>query len=479
MNRNRLVLGLLGFLLLAHDEVSGGSLKIEKDGMARINGRRAFLLGLYENPKEDEALRQVASAGFNLVRSGAEKKDLDRLQQSGMGAWINTGMNIDFSRSAEERKEKLRALLRDFSGHPALLVWEVPDEALWNSWQDPWLYRVRKEMTFFQKAISSLPDAERRKEMETECQAIADLYRQAEFAAGEQRADALWKKLGQSPPEPAQYVSAAPRRAAEMSRGFRQGYEFLKSLDADHPVWMNHAPRNQIPQLAAFNRAADIVGCDIYPAPLSRFLRHSDLTDQSLSSVGAYTVRMARAAPGKPVWMVLQGFGWGDIKTESSPEIRRELHRPTRDETRFMAYDAIVRGARGILYWGSFSAEKDSVLWRELLDTVGEIASRQEVWSAPDAPIRWSAGFEETLWSVDQTVQVLPKQVGQETWLLVVNESPDPLVGKISGLKSLDGKTFVEKAGGLRLKVEGGGLRIPMRGYGVRILQPDQTTEGR
>src|SRR5690606_26326563 len=128
--------------------------------------------------------------------------------------------------------------------------------------------------------------------------------------------------------------------------GMREGYSLLRTLDPKHPVWMNHAPRNQIAQLMAFNDAADIVGCDIYPVPFSADNGHSDIGLRTIASVGAYTDRMQESAPGKPVWMVLQGFGWSDIQ----PERKEFMRRPEGHETRFMAYDAIVHGARGILY---------------------------------------------------------------------------------------------------------------------------------
>ena len=147
-----------------------------------------------------------------------------------------------------------------------------------------------------------------------------------------------------------------------MCAGMIEGYKRLRQLDPAHPVWMNHAPRNQVAQLAAFNQGADIVGCDIYPVPFTTKVGHSDLAERTAAAVGAYTERMQQSAPGKPVWMVLQGCGWGDIQPQRTDEERKELRRPNWKETRFMAYDAIVRGARGILYWGTHAIEKDSKL---------------------------------------------------------------------------------------------------------------------
>ena len=50
-----------------------------------------------------------------------------------------------------------------------------------------------------------------------------------------------------------------------------------------------------------------------------------------------------------------------------------------------MAYDAIVHGARGILYWGTAYTKRDGTLWGDLLKLVRELADLQRVLSAPDA----------------------------------------------------------------------------------------------
>jgi len=246
----------------------------------------------------------------------------------------------------------------------------------------------------------------------------------------------------------------------------------LRELDSGHPVWMNHAPRNQIAQLAAFNEGADIVGCDIYPIPRSRHVGHSDIMDTTPSSVGGYTDRMQMAAPGKPVWMVLQGFGWKDLLKE--PEVGREEYRrrPNLEETRFMAFDAIVHGARGILYWGTMVIEKDSQLWGDLMTAVRGLHELQPVLSAPDAELDLDVSFEETYGSVDRTVRVLPKDVGGKTWLLVVNEWQGPLHYTLRGLDGLDGTRYKDQYGGEEAVVEDGALRLHIQRHGVQVLAP-------
>ena len=148
-----------------------------------------------------------------------------------------------------------------------------------------------------------------------------------------------------------------------------------------HVLWFNHAPRNAMPDLKKFGTLTDIAGCDIYPVPFGQ-TGHSDLAERNLSCVGRFTQRMGESIPNKPVWMVLQGFGWTDIaETKTS----QELPRPTFQQSRFMAYDSIVNGARGILYWGTAYVPKDSKFWTELKQLISELKNLGSYLSAPDA----------------------------------------------------------------------------------------------
>jgi hypothetical protein len=451
-------------------------LRIDKDGMALLHGKRTFILGIYENPKEDKVVREISEAGFNMVRvtmqdSSSTIKALDRLAAYKLGAWVRG--DFDLSHDAAARKQKLKAMIRSFGHHPALWVWDMPDEALWNLWMEAWTYRTDKEIKQLMEVIGDVKDTTERIRLENKVKAITSYYDDAAFVKGQQAADGLWKELGKEPPGLCYDMAATPRKEREMAEGLKKGYAFVKALDPNRPILMNHAPRNQIHQLAFFSKAADIVGCDIYPAPESSpYSKHSDLADQSLTCVGAYTERMRKAAPGKPVWMALQGFGWGDYRTELPEAVRKEIARPTLEETRFMAYDAIVHGARGISYWGTYVIEKDSQLWKDILSVVREIADLQFVLSATDATRKLSLDIAETAGSMDRTIQVLPKQVDGKLYIIVVNESKDPLQYKINGLNNLNGVTYVDVLSDKKAKVVNGSLPLFIGGRRVQVLKP-------
>jgi len=466
----KLCLELL-FLTLFAGAALGASVTIAPDRMAIVDGQRAFILGLYENPDDDAVLEAVAGAGFNLVRASASTEALERLHARRLGAWINTGGHIDLSEGRDQREQSLRDMVAAHAQHPALLAWEVPDEALWNCWYRTVNWRRGHEPTQQREKIGSLADAALAEELRAQLEEVDRLHKRGDFGASEELADDIWRKLGVDPPHPERRLSACAQTAATMCQGMIDGYRLLKEIDPAHPVWMNHAPRNQIAQLAAFNKGADAVGCDIYPVP-AYLGGHSDLADRSLASTGAYTLRMQEAAPGKPVWMVLQGFGWADLQKNPTEEVREEKRRPTFRESRFMAYDAIVRGARGILYWGTAYIEKDSELWADLLELVRELADLQPVLSAPDAAIGAAVTLAQTWGSVDRGVEVLPKNVDGKVHLVVVNEFTDPLHYTVNGLDDLEGTVYADPNDDREATVTGGKLTLGIAGHGVQVLAP-------
>ena len=443
---------------------------IDADRMLVVGGQRTFVLGLYETSQEEAFLADVAGAGFNLVRAAANREALDQLHGHGLRAWLTTGGAIDLSTNRTDHENRLRAMVESFASHPALLVWEVPDEALWNVWYGPLNWRRGGEREAIRGHIAALEDRGLAKDLADRMNEASDLFLRGEFKAWEDATAEIWRKLGKEQPRADQKISNAPERAARMAEGMLEGYRFLRQLDLNHQVWMNHAPRNSYPQLASFNRAADIVGCDIYPVPPYRG-GHSDIRDRSLSAVGAYTTIMQDAAPGKPVWMVLQGFGWADLSEDPSKEEAEEKPRPSFDQSRFMAYDAIVRGARGILYWGTYRIEKDSELWTHLLRLIRELADLQPVLSAPDAGLDIDVTLFETWGSVDKGVEVLAKDVNGEIWFFVVNEWHEPLRYTLSGLDRLEGTVYADSGAERMAAVKDGKLELSIRGFGVQVLR--------
>ncbi len=165
----------------------------------------------------------------------------------------------------------------------------------------------------------------------------------------------------------------------------------VRELDPNHPIALTHAPRGTVDSLRPYNAGADITGADIYPIGYPPGT-HSLLPNKEASMVGDYTQTMMRVADGKmPVWMILQIAWSGVIKPGKT------LRFPTFAEERFMTYQAIVNGARGLIFFGGHLPkawdEQDAKLgwnwhfWNRVLrPVVEEIGDRGPLYPALVAP---------------------------------------------------------------------------------------------
>ena len=374
-----------------------------------MNGEPRFIIGSYHNPNDLNELKILAENGFNLVRAASNKEALDIIENAGLNAWLNTGGLIDFSKDSTKRKKQLTELVSQFKNHPALAVWEVPDEALWS------LGYPKFEFMFYGKQWST------------------------------EQQDSILKVLSIAIPEKAQGIS--------------DGCELLKQLDSLHPIWMNHAPRNTLSQLQLFSKSADIVGCDIYPG-YKGVDGHNELHKYRMSSVGAYTDIMQNAAPNKPVWMVLQGFSWDFLRLKNP--IRENLdpkNFPTYKHSRFMAWDAILHGAKGILYWGSYMVDSKSLFWNSILGVTKEIATLEPFLLAPELKDKIETDPIQFTSSVKTRVASTLRKYNDDYLLVVLQEDLSQAIN-ISGLDFLEEKTLYELTTDRSYVVKNGKIRV-------------------
>ncbi|MBP9002896.1 MAG: hypothetical protein KBH78_04640 [Candidatus Hydrogenedentes bacterium] len=444
--------------------------RIDPDGMTVVNGQRVFILGLYENPEDDAVLDRVIASGYNLLHA-KDQAALDRLAARHAWGIVELGGLADLSTQREQRQAELERLVSDLRNHPALLAWEMPDEALWNCWYAAELWRFGEERRLHHERITAVTDPTLAAELKALREEADRLYAEAEYARGDATADTIWRKLGEEPPRPGFGFGDAPERAAKLLEGLKIAYRLTRELDPIHPVCMNHAPRNSIEDLAAFGQAADIVGCDIYPVPVSPRVRHSDLVNRTLSCVGDYTSRMRASAPGKPVWMVLQGFGWADIH-EMPPEAEQEMRRPTLDETRFMAYDAIARGARGLVYWGTAYIVKDSTLFNDLMTLGQEIHRLQPVLSATDTSQPVQVALAPANGSQERTIVALGKESDGQLWIIAVNEDAIPHQVTFRHPLLREGDTYTCRISGREAVARQGSITFNARINEVLVIGP-------
>lgn len=478
---SRAQLGLAFFLAIATPMSAAGLMDAQR--MLKVEGQPRFILGLYENPKDDAVLREAVESGFNLIQCGADLAALDRLQKLGAKAWVNLGGALDLSSDTAKRAAQLQETVKRVGGHPALLLWEGPDEILWNQWWSP-METLRAELNTMQQL------AETQTALGPLSRLARNRFDRGLYAEFQEARAAFWQKAGQACPHPTVRVDDAPQRVDQVGDGITAGVRLVRKLDPHHLVWLNHAPRNALTDLRRFNRAADVVGCDIYPVPANLEVTHSDLPDLGLTSVGAYTDRMRQAGPGKACAMVLQGFGWRDLRAKvNEHQIALGIgRRPTFTESRFMAYDAILHGANAVLYWGTAHmkpVEDNGTavtgrprLWSDLMKLGRELRALEPALVA--APCgKLSVRLDRTYGSVDGAgILASLRRVGDDDVLIVVNEARDGLgftMGRLPG--RLNGRTLYRLQTQDEHKVTGSQLRDGIRPMEVHVYATSRRFE--
>ena len=498
MARPGLILTLFLLSLAAYAE---DTVQFTAENFLMIEGRPRLILGLYENPKDDAVLAEVAGAGFNLVCSQPDQASLDRLSRQGLYGWIPLGGTMSLADNDTAGREKLAAVINQFKGHPALLAWEAPDESLWNEYYSASDWILSEQPRQLAERIGQTADPATAERQRAELAKAVGLTQRALWPESEAAYDALWKELGAEQPHPELRPTQRILAGKELGDKLTRGWEYIRELDKRHAFWQNHAPRNSVADMRYYNRAVHAAGCDIYPVPANYRTGHSDLRDMSLTSVGAYTDRMRDAAPGKACWMVLQGFGWRDIQEgaqlKDDPLAGR---RPTWQETRFMAYDSLLHGANAILYWGTAYIQKDSELWRDILRVGRELRALEPAIVAPKPPFEPRAQGELNYASFDggQPILMLRQYAGQDgatdpapdgatdpapdgatdpapdgatQWALIaVNELDTGVAFRVSGLPpALEGRQLYRLYSDETVTVKDGGFRDGIRGYDVHI----------
>jgi hypothetical protein len=151
------------------------------------------------------------------------------------------------------------------------------------------------------------------------------------------RALALYKGID----EPANFFR--PKRIPVA--GMKRAYDVLKKADPQHPVVVIQSPRS-VGDLGIYAPSFDITGADIFPIAYPPGEHLGGKPNEDIGVVGDVTNTMVRAAKGKPVWMTLQIAWSGVTKEGATPRF------PTFAQQRFMAYQAIAHGARGLVFFG-------------------------------------------------------------------------------------------------------------------------------
>ena len=210
--------------------------------------------------------------------------------------------------------------------------------------------------------------------------------------------------------------------------------QIIHELDPDHPIWIVQAPRGTIDTLRPYDPTYDILGCDIYPISYPPGT-HSLGKNKQINMVGDYTREMMAIAGNKPVWMTLQ-IAWSGVVKPG-----KTLRMPTFPEERFMTYEAIIDGARGLVYFGGNLPQawtpRDAELgwnwsfWEKVLrPVVAEIGPSGPLAAALVAP---QSKLTVTV-STPDNVEFTIRETGNELFLLACRRSGETAQATFSGL---------------------------------------------
>ncbi|MFB3827070.1 MAG: beta-galactosidase [Bryobacteraceae bacterium] len=378
-------------------------------GFLTRQGRTVFPIGSYELPVADEELAAMSKAGFNLVRC-RNRADLDRAARAGMLGWVSVPMQLGAD-------GKLRALIDGVREHSALAVWEGPDEIVWNF------------------------------------TAFSGLHRSGIY----KHPDEWWRQT----PEALRYAEG---EAARLMPKLREGAALIRRLDSRNlPLWINEAARSDLKFIRQYLGEIDITGCDIYPI-------HAN--SRKPAETAGSTDRYRAVGKGKPVWMVLQGFAWGELQGRDEP-----VAYPTFAETRLMAWAAIAHGARGILYWGMNASKPQPAFRESIYAMAAELAALQPFLTAPEMPgvrVKVIDGAE------GRPVSAFCRSLGGEWLIALVNEAGTPCMGvEVSGLDALNGRGLELLYGSEIAAVREGELIVRLMPHEVKVFATGRGWEAR
>jgi len=135
-------------------------------------------------------------------------------------------------------------------------------------------------------------------------------------------------------------------------------FAFCRVTSRGDPAWCNgenpldpsqlwvtiEAPRGTAADLAPYSSVTDVHGVDIYPVTLAH-------TSPNLQNVGKWTATLASITPLAPVWTTIQICASGSTDKTTGNYIL-----PTYQQERYMAYDAILNGAKALTFFGGNNA---------------------------------------------------------------------------------------------------------------------------
>ncbi len=132
-----------------------------------------------------------------------------------------------------------------------------------------------------------------------------------------------------------------PFQTGRTAASLKHAFDATSAIDPDHLFVIIEAPRGTAADLAPYSAVCSGHGVDIYPVRFGN-------ANPDLSRVGRWTRTLRSITPSRAVFTTLQiCFSGSDDPAGSGAFVL-----PTHRQARYMAYDAIINGARGLIFFG-------------------------------------------------------------------------------------------------------------------------------
>jgi len=183
-------------------------------------------------------------------------------------------------------------------------------------------------------------------------------------------------------------------------------YDLVRGLDPDHPTW---AVLYQVDQLSEYRHTCDVLGTDPYPVARG-----------PVAMAGEWARKTREAGLGaRAFWQVPQAFAWGSAREPADAPQNRP---PTYDEVRCMTYQALIEGAKGLIYYAFYELQGDPLgfdaRWADMTRIGREVRALEPALLSVDPPPEGLA-VRGAPWTAFRD--------GKQVWVLVTNPEPQPV----------------------------------------------------
>lgn len=185
---------------------------------------------------------------------------------------------------------------------------------------------------------------------------------------------------------------------------------------------------------------------------------------------------MLQVGQGRPVWMLLQAVAW---ENWFNPVHRPQMQGQSIDESmivypdyaqlRFMAYDAIASGSRGLAL-GMYRTPTEGQIWKDVCRLVAELRGLHDVLAAPACNRPMTIRYKDLGFSIWDGVRVAVRRMPGCVYVIAVNTAFDPAEVTLTFAEEL-GNVATVVSEGREMGVERNSLRDSFEPYGTHVYR--------